>query len=250
MTTQTDTESASLHIGGSRRRALVFALLMPLASLFLAARLLELPGPGSPRMDARTAVLAVRDPVSSIETLATWAFVRPRLRAAYAEVRMFTQAPRRPDEWFNNDQREEFVAALRDLCTRHDSIDLWFLSHTSAFNAWVFRLEPEVRSKLRFVYHSGCLEARQSDDWLTAGADTYVAHPSAAPHVAFFVAFFRRLLAGVPLPRAVQQANDCSTTFFGALARFGGPLREANEAWLVSLARIHGVFDHVHGGGR
>jgi hypothetical protein len=248
MTKIVDTGSESSRAGTSRGMALLLASLLPLASLFVAAIALDVPGPGTPRLDAQAAALAVRDPVSPIETLATWAFVRPRLRAAYAEVRMFTQAPRRPDQWFNQDQREEFVAALRELCARHEAIDIWLLSHTSPFNGWVLPLEPEVRSKIRFVYHSGCLEARQSTDWLQAGADTYVAHPSVAPHIAFFVTFFRRLLAGVPLPIAVQQANDCATTFFGALARFGGPLREANEAWLVSLARIHGSADHTHGG--
>jgi hypothetical protein len=194
----------------------------------------------------RCAALAVRDNVDPIEKLGTWAFVLPRLERAYAEVRHSTQGGRIPFGWGSDDQRSECVAALRDLLDRHESVDLFLLAHSNSFHRWVEEIEPEARARIRLVYNSGCWCGGEKEvaRWLALGVRAYVAHPGAADHAAFFVPFFRRWIAGVPLARAVDEANQRTDAFFRRLAWIGGDsVVPTMQKWNASRAQIWGERD-------
>ena len=129
------------------------------------------------------------------------------------------------------------------MLEQHDDVDLFLLAHTNSYVRWIEEIPPELRLKIRLVYNSGCWSGRQAQEWLDLGATSYVAHPSAASHIAFFVPFFRRWTAGVGLTEAVITSNERADKVYGRLSMLGGRLEEEFENWCQSRARIWGQTD-------
>jgi hypothetical protein len=147
------------------------------------------------------AVLAVRDHVVPFQKWGTLMFTLPTLQRHYDEVRYFTMARR-------NDGIDVILAALRQLLSQYQSVDVLLLAHSNTLYWHVQTLEPELLHRLRLVYDTGCGDAYQSEQWRTLGADVHVGHPGAASvSPLFYFYFLRRWSAGWTIEDATQDAN-------------------------------------------
>jgi hypothetical protein len=224
-----------------RLRARLVVTLLPLSMLVAIAAFADRPMPYSEESGGqRRAALAIRDPVDPVETLATWAFVRPRLEAAYADVRTVTETHRGDPK-----SREAFVAGFADLAKRFSEIDVWCLAHTNDYVDWLAVLPRGETTKIRLVYNSGCECGEQAPRWLDLGATTYVGHPGTAPHAPFCALFLRRWLSGLSVRDAVDSANAQARTYLEPFAAVGF---SALSEFLVSPGEVHGDGRLVVGG--
>lgn len=241
-------------MSGSRPRAILFTLGVPLVLLGITFAMVDTPifarerAGGAPTR----AVVALRDPVHPVETFGTWGFMLPLLEQVYDEVHPITQAydpdPPKDEGRFPSifrptlKRKKEFLAALRGSLERCDVVDLFIVSHTNYTYRWLGEIPAEQRKKIRLVYNSGCRCGNQKDEWMKLGVRTYVAHPVAASHAHFFVGFVRRWAAGMSAAEAAPPAAARSDRFFWVLDKLIGASLQ-RERWLKSHPEITGDPD-------
>lgn len=238
-------------MSGSRRRAILFTVGLPLFLLGVTFVMVDRPILARERSGGapKRAAVALRDPVHPLETLGTWGFMLPLLESVYDEVHPITQAydpdPPQNDSRFPSilrptlNRKEEFLTALRGSLERCDAVDIFIVSHTNHTYRWLSDIDPELRAKIRLVYNSGCRCGNQKDEWMKLGVRTYVAHPVAASHAHFFVGFVRRWAAGMTAAEAASPAAERSDRFFWVLDKLLGASLQ-RERWLKSHPVITG----------
>ncbi len=146
------------------------------------------------------AAIAIRDDVIPFQKFGTRIFTEPLLERGYDEVHYFTERA-----W--GQQHGPFVDALRGALSRHSRVDVFLLAHSNSYLSWVQEIEPDLRARIRLVYNTGCQDARQSQGWIEAGADTYVGHPGLSASPVFYFYFLRRWARGQPLEVARAASN-------------------------------------------
>lgn len=218
----------------ARRRCAHLVLgVLPAVAFLLIALIIDIPapGPGEPPGRRFRAALAFRDLVVPFQQFGTRLFTLPQLAAHYAEVRYFTQRGGEP-------ARERVVAAMRELLGRYREVDLFLLTHGQPYVTWFAGLPRELRVRLRLVYNTGCSGTREWPLWQALGVRAYVAHPGALSLSPFFYFYFlRRWNGGLPLSRAVPEANarvarlfSCGSVLLAGLFDGAGWERETRAA--------------------
>lgn len=238
------------HVGpnqpcrGSAARAWAATLLLPVLMFAGFAWLVDGPRPArAAGHRERRAALAIRDVVDPVEIAATWAFVGPRLARAYGEVRSVTE---REDD--GGEGRRRFVADFRALAAAYPEVDVYCLAHGNDYVDLLRDVPRELTARVRVVYNSGCNCGAQANDWLTLGADSYVAHPGIASHAPFFFYFARRWWAGATLAEAAAAAQTQADAFFARLVPLGDDWREARDQVTRSPGTVHGDATLTLGG--
>ena len=221
---------------GSAARAWAMTLVLPVLMFAGLAWLVDGPRPAQEAGHReRRAALAIRDVVDPVEIAATWAFVGPRLARAYGEGRSVTE---RDDD--GGEGRRRFVADFRALAAAYPEVDVYCLAHGNDYVDLLRDVPRELTARLRVVYNSGCNCGAQADDWLTLGADSYVAHPGIASHAPFFFYFARRWWAGATLAEAAAAAQTQADAFFARFVPLGDDWREARDQVTRSPGTVHG----------
>jgi hypothetical protein len=218
------------------RRAFVATLGVSLASFAFVVAISDPPLSERPHEARRRSVaaLAVRDHVVPFQKWGTEMFTLPALRRHYDEVAYFTR------RW-HGDRTLELLAALRELLTRHERVDLFVLAHSNALIAEVETLPPELTRRLRLVYDTGCADAAQAEEWRSVGADVYLGHPGRASiSPVFYFYFLRRWEAGWTVADAASDANRKTVTRL----RWAAPIAEGVVGPLdivaSTVAEMHG----------
>lgn len=191
------------------------------------------PPPASPHK-VRVAAVALRDHVIPFQKYGTKLFMEPLLRQSYDEVYYITQD-------FRGDKRHAFQHHLRDALERYDQVDLFLAAHGNTFVDWVKPLPPQLKSKLRLVYNTGCANAYQARQWRAQGVRAYVGHPgqmSASP--VFLVFFLRAWTHGVPLHKAVQESNASASRHLAIYTRRYPTLAGLQTIAQLTLATANG----------
>jgi len=152
-----------------------------------------------PGREARAA-LAIRDNESSGFKWGTRMFTEPYLHKYYAEYWYFTQMRK-------GDCETEFKAALEKALNKYPNVDLFLLAHTNKYIKWVESLPESLRSRIRFVYNTGCHNEKQGADWLALGADTYIGHPGKSQSPYFYFFLMRHWTHGDPLDAILKLGN-------------------------------------------
>lgn len=185
-------------------KALAVSLLLPCllygSVVLLAGDRLFVFSKTPPGRESRAA-LAIRDDVIPFFKWGTLLFTRQYLRKHYAESWYFTQASK-------GDCREEFASALKQALENYPAVDLYLLAHTNHYIRWVKDLPEELRSRIRFVYNTGCHNQPQGKDWLALGADAYIGHPGVSESPFFYFFLLRHWLHGATLEEALALGND------------------------------------------
>lgn len=187
-----------------RRLALVVTLALALLSLATVVVVGDRPrwrtdGFGDP---AGRAAVAFRDREIPFFQWGTELYMVPLLEGAYAEVAYLTQ--RQPSDLLR------LVEVVEEQLRRHETVDLFLAVHGGRTLPGLFgRIDPDLRSRLRLVYSTGCGDAWFGERWLELGADAFVGHDgemSMSP--IFLVYFLRRWSEGHPVADAVALANE------------------------------------------
>jgi hypothetical protein len=200
-----------------RPRALALTAIWLLVSILFVLAVSDFPvasrasgATGAPRRGA----LAVRDDVVPFQKWGTKMFTLPALERRYDDVRYFTMSER-------DGRVSEIVLALEQLLERDDAVDVFLLAHTNYLYLYLERIDPELRSRLRLVYDTGCGDAYQAGMWRALGADVHVGHPGALSiSPLFYFYFLRRWGQGWAVADAVADANARTSKRLG----LAGPL--------------------------
>ncbi|MFT3710794.1 MAG: hypothetical protein QM817_24485 [Archangium sp.] len=112
------------------------------------------------------------------------------------------------------------IAAIEAAALKHDTVDLFFLSHGGYYDTWCSALSPGALKKLRFVYNTGAGNASQGPRWLALGAHAYVGHPSGNVAPLFLRYFLPAWVDGTKLRKAVDDANkETKDDMMGTVAK-------------------------------
>lgn len=179
------------------------------------------------------AAVAIRDNVNAFYKWGTLVFTYHYLDRHYATSRYFTQSDR-------NDCKEEFVAALTDALERHACVDLFLLAHTNNYINWVSPLPEPLRTKIRFVYNTGCHNESQGQEWLNLGADAYIGHPGVSQSPFFYFYLLRHWVRGNPLQSIIELGNERMIKKFYQLERISFKRYDADYAIRESIASLVG----------
>ena len=196
--------------------------------------------PPSPAV--RHAAIAFRDDVPGYQKLASEKYALHYLEKTYESVE-YVEANA------TDDGEARLLAAITTAAGKHDTVDLFFLSHGNHYDSWANTLAAPVRAKLRLVYNTGAGNARQGTAWLTLGAKAYVGHPGGNVAPLFLTYFLPRWVKGVDLRTAVDESNkQTEGDLTGAFARrvagvvdsVGGPHLDPPKLWAGTEAQLHG----------
>lgn len=185
--------------------------------------------------------MAIRDNESPLMKWGTRIFTWPYLHGSYQDVFYFTQTSK-------PDKKQEFIDSLTDALTRYPSVDLFFLAHSNSYLEWVEEVDEGLRKNLRFVYNTGCYNAKQGDAWLQVGAQSYIGHPGVSWSPFFYVPFLRRWVHGDPLQEAMDESNVLMEKSFRRLGAATRGAFDAEKIWENSKAQIFGNTEIAIGG--
>lgn len=216
----------------TRRRALgVVALLSVLAGCT----------EGAPKGPTHAAI-AFRDDVPGYQKLASERYAVHYLEKRYDLVTYLEATP-------TDDGEARLLAAIEAAALKHDTIDLFFLSHGGRYDAWCSALTPAASKKLRLVYNTGAGNASQGPRWLALGARAYVGHPAGNVAPLFLTYFLPAWTGGATLRKAVDDANkETRDDLMGTVAKgvggvldaFGGPHLDRPKLAAGTEAELHG----------
>ncbi len=188
------------------------------------------------------AAIAFRDDVPGYQKLASQKYALHYLEKTYESVE-YVEANA------TDDGQVRLLAAITTAAGKHDTVDLFLLSHGNHYDSWADALPAPVRSKLRLVYNTGAGNARQGSAWLTLGAKAYVGHPGGNVAPLFLTYFLPRWVKGVDLRTAVDESNkETEGDLNGSLAKrvasvvdsMGGPHLDPPKLWAGTEAQLHG----------
>jgi hypothetical protein len=188
------------------------------------------------------AAIAFRDDVPGYQKLASEKYALHYLEGAYEAVE-YVEANA------TDDGETRLLAAITTAASKHDTVDLFFLSHGNSYDAWVSTLGAPTRAKLRLVYNTGAGNARQGGSWLSLGARAYVGHPGGNVAPLFLTYFLPRWVKGVDLRSAVDESNketrgdltgSLAKKVSGVLDSVGGPHLDPPKLWAGTEAQLHG----------
>src|SRR5688572_24046963 len=100
------------------------------------------------------AAIAFRDDVPGYQKLASEKYALHYLEGVYESVE-YVEATA------TDDGQSKLLALIDIAATKHDTVDLFFLSHGNHYDSWVSTLSPATRLKLRLVYNTGAGNSRQ-----------------------------------------------------------------------------------------
>lgn len=214
-----------------------------LPSFLLACAIVTLTvAPAPARAEAGPAVVVIRDNVTPFQKWGSKTFTELYL-GRYSEAVYLTEE----DEDGPAGKRPQLAAALRELASRHQAVDLFLLAHGNRYVRVVEQLDPGTRSRLRLVYNTGGGDAEQGGRWIVLGARAYVAHPGGNVAPLFYAFFLRAWTSGVPLAEAVGSSNEETRKLLlegpsglvaGAAAEHAGS--SAAELWRGTEALLFG----------
>jgi hypothetical protein len=179
---------------------------------------------GAPAGPSHAAV-AFRDDVPGYQKFASEQYTVHHLEKRY-ELVTYVEATA------GDDGQKRLLDAIEAAALKHDTVDLFFLSHGGHYDAWCTGLSPAARAKLRLVYNTGAGNSAQGPRWLTLGARAYVGHPAGNVAPLFLTYFLPAWVGGAKLRAAVDDANtqtrdDLLGTVAGGVAgvldAVGGP---------------------------
>lgn len=167
------------------------------------------------------AAIAFRDDVPGYQKLASERYTVHYLEKQYDLVTYLEATA-------TDDGEARLIKAIEDAALKHDTVDLFFLSHGNAYDAWCTALSPGARAKLRFVYNTGAGNAGQGPRWLALGARAYVGHLSGNVAPLFLTYFLPAWTSGTKLRKAVDDANkDTRDDLMGTVAKGVGGVLDA-----------------------
>jgi len=197
---------------------------------------------GVSRPDKRIAAIAIRDNVSPFEKWGSKQFTWGYLQKYYGRFAYFTQSSIiYPASSPRIDQKAEFLDCLAELLSQCDQVDIFLLAHGNSYVYWVDSLPPQLTSKIRLVYNTGCYDSAQAAHWLSLGAKTYIGHPDVCISPVFYVYFLRRWARGETAGQATSEANS----LVGPAIRLGNSLclqqfGNTDELWRKTIAVCFG----------
>ncbi len=157
--------------------------------------------PGQSKREYSAAAIAVRDDVAAYQKTATKLFTKPYLNKLYDDFIYLEE--KNPEE-----QEMKFTSGLTRLLRQYDSVDIYLLAHGNSMISWVYKIDSQLRRKIRLVYNCGCNNARQYKDWAGLGVKYYLGHSGAKSlSPIFFYFFIRRRADGRSLDKSIAAAN-------------------------------------------
>ncbi len=94
------------------------------------------------------AAIAFRDDVPGYQKLASEKYALHYLEGTYESVE-YVEATA------TDDGEARLLALITIAATKHDTVDLFFLSHGNSYDSWVSTLSAPTRAKLRLIYNTG-----------------------------------------------------------------------------------------------
>ena len=188
------------------------------------------------------AAIAFRDDVPGYQKLASEKYALHYLDGTYESVE-YVEATA------TDDGETRLLTAITTAASKHDTVDLFFLTHGNTYDSWASTLSGRTRAKLRLVYNTGAGNARQGTSWLSLGARAYVGHPGGNVAPLFLTYFLPRWVKGIDLRTAVDESNaETKSDLTGSLAKrvsgvldsFGGPHLDPPKLWAGTEAQLHG----------
>lgn len=188
------------------------------------------------------AAIAFRDDVPGYQKFASEKYTLHYLEKRYELVTYLEATP-------TDDGEARLLKAIEDAALKHDTVDLFFLSHGGAYDVWCRALSPLAASKLRFVYNTGAGNASQGPRWLSLGARAYVGHPAGNVAPLFLTYFLPAWADGANLKKAVDDANketrddlmgSAAKGIAGVMDAFGGPPLNRAKLAAGTKAELYG----------
>lgn len=167
------------------------------------------------------AAIAFRDDVPGYQKLASERYTVHYLEKRYDLVTYLEATP-------SDNGEARLLKAIEDAALKHDTVDLFFLSHGGPYDSWCSALTPAAARKLRLVYNTGAGNSSQGPRWLTLGARAYVGHPAGNVAPLFLTYFLPSWTNGTKLRKAVDDANkDTRDDLMGTVAKGVGGVLDA-----------------------
>ena len=185
-----------------KTKAKIYTIITFAIALFLVVIIIENPIIRFKKKNAKKiGAIAIRDDESAFFKWGSKLFTVPYINKYYSGSMYFTQ-------YQHDDKKAEIVTSLKKLLETNEYVDIYLLAHSNYYYMYVEEIEPELRSKIRLVYNTGCGNATQYEYWLNLGAKSYVSHKNKGSLSPFFYfCFLRRWSKGYTLANATNVSN-------------------------------------------